>query len=762
MNKSEATPRQEPGGGTPQAGPAPAHPPYYAPGYYDSYGYAAYAGAPPVAGPLGELNLRRIVRVVRRKWLTLLAVTAFALGVGLVYTLVAKKVYRATSLLELSVRRPRIAGQQGAVLDDASAYTFQPEEVFFVTRLEKFKGATMLEETIKRLKGLEDVSSWSDERLRHLLSRNVQMTLVRRSRLVQISFDDSNPEFAAAAANAYAQAAEALAFDENKEASDSAVAWLQAQAQSQRAALEKADQSLVEFRTLNKIDVLESQKKNAEQSIADFNKSLTEIESLKVLASDLNQALQKLALDPEAAGHLPASMPRAAEIQAMLEKWISAISERDALLSKYTREHPAVQAQNKVIEVQRQQAMESIRRGKQTSESNLNLLEQQAASLQKNIELQNKRASELELQIVQKKNELTSLERERDAADISYRGILNRIEEARLSADENTASVKISERAGVPEKPIRPRVKWVLLISLILGLGAGCALMLVLDVLEDTVGGADELEDRLGLKVLAVLPHLEGVPREHIASLSLSNRFSPVAEAMAGVRSLLDTPQYAGLGKSVLVASTAPEEGKTITACNLAIMCAKSGMKTLLVDFDMRRPRISRIFKAPPGAESLAHALQNQESSSFERLPYPTECDLLQVVMSRCSQEISPAELMGGRFVRDFVRWAEGHYDRVIIDSPPFGLINDSAVLAGLVGMVILVCRPHRSRKRAIRHLLRHFQDVGAKVAGVVVNDVSPHKGRLAQYFDAYPGTAEYAQAHERDASETHNGQAPA
>jgi succinoglycan biosynthesis transport protein ExoP len=718
----------------------PSVQPYYAAMPFDPYGGVPYPGGEVSSGLLGEISFRRMLRIVRRKWRLILMVMLFMIMCGGVYYLLAPRVYRASSLVELSVRRPRIAGQQGAVIDDAAAFAFQPEEVFFITRLEKFKGNTMLDAAIAKLKTSTDTSRWSDEKLRALMRRRVAMNLVRRSRLVQISFDYSDKSFATAAANAYAQAAEELALEENKVASDSAVVWLQSQAAAQRKALEKADQALVEFRAKNKIDVMESQKRNAEQSLIDFNKSLTEIESKEVLARDLFNALTRLELKPESAGKLPASMPRAEEIQAMLEKWITAISDRDALLSKYTAQHPAVLAQDKVIEVLRRQAIEAIGRGRETAESNLRLLEKQAGSLRKKIDEQNQLASDLELQIVQRKAELGTLERERDAADISYRGILNRIEEARLSADENTATVKIVEKAATPDNPIKPRWKWILLISLFLGVGLGAVVAIVMDLLEDFVSGADDVERNLKLKILGVLPHLETGQREELATLSLNHKFSQVAETLAGVRGLLDSEQYRDVSRSVLVVSTAPEEGKTITACNLAIMCAKSGMKTLLVDFDMRRPRIERIFKPSESVESLAHVLRAQNAQLFGRLPFKTSCENLEAVMSQSADDISPADFISGRFVKDFIRWAEEHYDRVIIDSPPFGLVSDSAVLAGLTGCAVLVCRINRSRKRAIRQLLHRFNDVGAVVVGVVVNDVPNGRGPLAGYWDSYYG----------------------
>jgi tyrosine-protein kinase Etk/Wzc len=170
---------------------------------------------------------------------------------------------------------------------------------------------------------------------------------------------------------------------------------------------------------------------------------------------------------------------------------------------------------------------------------------------------------------------------------------------------------------------------------------------------------------------------MEVATRDELALASLNNRFSQVAEAFAGVRSLIDSLAGPRLSRSVMIVSTAAAEGKTITSCNLAIITAKRGLKTLLVDFDLRRPRVGRMFKVRPHANSLIHTLAAQDPARFDELPEDTECENLQVISSRPTQEISAAELMGSRIVKDFMVWAEKRYDRVIIDSP---LMESSAM----------------------------------------------------------------------------------
>jgi Mrp family chromosome partitioning ATPase len=153
---------------------------------------------------------------------------------------------------------------------------------------------------------------------------------------------------------------------------------------------------------------------------------------------------------------------------------------------------------------------------------------------------------------------------------------------------------------------------------------------------------------------------------------------------------------------------------------------------------DLRRPRIAAVFGVEGRDRELREALRGQQEDRFQKLPMATRCAGLDVIATRGALNLSPAEIVGSPSVRKFFEWAESAYERVIIDSPPFGLVSDSAVLGTLAGAVILVCRPNHSRKRALLHAARHFQNVGANVIGVLVNDVEAEKGFFFSDFSYY------------------------
>ena len=194
---------------------------------------------------------------------------------------------------------------------------------------------------------------------------------------------------------------------------------------------------------------------------------------------------------------------------------------------------------------------------------------------------------------------------------------------------------------------------------------------------------------------------------------------------MAGLRNLLDSPRYQPISQVLLLMSTQPGEGKTITSCSLAISSAQAGKRTLLVDFDMRRPRLARVWGLQIDQDhSFSHYLSAQPGRDFQKLVNPSGVEHLDVIGSLPPDNVNPASIMGSQIVPDFFQWAREHYDRVIIDSPPFGIVGDVMTLASLVDSVMIMCCPDRTHFKPIQHAARSLGESGATVIGIVVNDV--------------------------------------
>jgi polysaccharide biosynthesis transport protein len=752
MENRELDKRTVPAPGAQQPAPG-GHYPAYPSAPYPHYGRGYYYGDAPVdEGILGSLHPRRLMRVLRRKWKTVFAAVAFAMIVASFYLWTTPKIYMATCLIEMSQRRPRIMNQQSAVIEDQM---YSPSEEIYNTRLKKFGSLAFKVFAVPHFKEKNPEFGLPDAEIVAALS-GAKFSMISKSKLFQITGENSNPKLVAAVVNTLAEATELSIMDENRRASDSAVAWLQEQALSQQKKLADADQAVVNGRKANKLDVFENQKKALEASLTTINDRQAILESQAMTAQDMVNVLATMEIKPENTGKLPDTVPHSEEIKKAMESWNEAIGERDTLLIRYQPRHPEVIAKEKAIALFRARVLDAVRVAKETAQSNLGFLKAQVISMKTKTAEMTKQLDELGQKIVETGSLLTSLERERDACDVSYKGILNRIEEARLSADENTTTVKVIERASQPRFPAKPNPSQLFVLAFMIGLVGGMVLALLTDAIEDRIVNATDVEFGLGLRVIGVIPHADVGKRGELATASLSSKHGQVVEAFAGVRGILDSEQKKSGSSSVLVVtSTSPEEGKTITACNLGISFAKSGRRTVLVDMDLRKPRLGRIFSMPPDRASLIDVLWSRDDTNFPLLPFHSTCENLDIIASRPSDKLRPVDVVGDLFVRDFINWIGKNYDTVVIDTPPFGIVSDAAVLAGLAGGLVMVCRPDVSRKRSTRYAVHQFRELGVNLVGVVVNDVDLERNPILSNYDHHYSYKAYKKYYSPSAKDT-------
>jgi len=718
------------GGSSPAAYSSPSAPGYGSGGGY-YYGNGMGSGNEGDDSLMGTVTVGRMIRVCSQRWITIVVFLIMGLIAAFAVYKISPTIYEAESVFEMSMRRPSIMGVRSAVIEDNTASL---NEVFN-TRLARLRSRAVIDQIVTQYRSDYPSSTVTDEELISTLVAS-QMTLQRQSRLIRISVRSTDPQLATDLANAYAKAAEVFTADQNRNESEVAVSWLSTTTEQQKRTLERADKEMLDFRVANQLDLMASESDMTKEALGKINADILVIENDVSKATELRKTLELIQNEPEKFGSLPDSVPRSSEISESYQQLQKAQAEKNAMLARYTANHPDVKVKEKECDVYKQQFADVVSRALDTCKANLDLLQRQLAQLTPKRDELTKKMSDLELKIVSAKMKLDQLERERDVADVNYKGLLQRTREAQLASDENTAIIKQVEPASKPKRPVLPNPMIIFPAGPAIGFVLGIVFVLILDHLEDKIVGIADIEQRLRLKTLAVLPHVRRKKREQLARIVIEDKFSQFAEAIAGLRNLLDSPRYQEMSKVLLCMSTQPGEGKTITSTSLAFSCAQSGQKTLLIDFDMRRPRLAKIFeKKPTDFHSLPHTLAKADASLFETLPTPSGTENLDIVFSKASSEISPANLMGSGAIVDFFTWVREHYDRIIIDSPPFGIVGDVMVLASLADAVMIMCCPDRTRYQPIKHAARHLTEAGARVIGVIVNDVDfGSRNQFSQY----------------------------
>ncbi len=718
-------------------GTAKKSPIYYGsaqtPAYYGGgsapYYYGGSGGAPggneDADSLVGTITLGRVLRVIAQRWISVLVFLLIGLVAAFAVYRISPTIYEAKSEFTMDIRRPQ--GGRGGIADvgiDMEQFGGTYEEIFN-TRLSDWRSDKIVTKIIQQYRANYPASTTTERELIETLADS-ELELIRHSRLITIAVRSTTANLAASLANAYAEAIENFTDEENKLRCDKAVAQIHEQVEKQRRQDESVAKQLLDFRTKNKIDDLNSEREILQQSLQKTTADVLEMRTQVTAATEWEKVLRAAQETPENFGALPTAVPRSSEIGEAYTRLQNGKMEMNALLARYTRNHPEVKAHEKQLETIKQEFVDAVSRALATAHGNLAAYKNQLAVFEKNSEKLRTELALIGQKIVSADAGLKQLEQEKEVSSTILTDLMQKENEARIAAEQNNEIVRVGRPALVPTKPVLPNPIIIFSAGAVLSLALGLLFVLVLDHLEDTIVSLQDIEGRLALKVLAVLPHIRRKKREQVAKFIAENKYSQFAEAMAGLRNLLDSPRYQPVSKVLLLMSTQPGEGKTSTSCSLAISSAQAGKRTLLVDFDLRRPCLARVWGFKIDLDhSFSHYLSRKDGArDFASLVMASGIEHLDVVASLPPDNVNPASVMGSQVVPDFFKWARANYDRVIIDSPPFGIVGDVMTLASLVDSVMIMCCPDRTHFKPIQHAARSLGESGATVIGIVVNDV--------------------------------------
>jgi len=682
-------------------------------------------------GPVGGMDFIRLFHIVLRRWMTVVLLSIAGMLGGILYTQLVSPVYKAHAEFEMSVRRPRVINNE-AVFEDNNFS--RDTDAIFNTRFAKFKSPAMeklaTREYIERYGNLTRTPNGlgiGRYALALWIREDVNWSKDPNANIVRVSYESSDPEFSSQLVNVLTHCAGVLMMKENQALSDEAVKWLISQVDEQRTSLEGVEKQLASIREEVQIDSLQQRKTALGQSLVSVSQEkedlISQLTSRKTVY-DFVSGLRDADLDLEM---LPTGLPKEEQLNELIRTWRGANDELLLVADRYTELHPEYRKAEEKEARSRGRLEQFITLSSMAVQNKIELLEKQVKQVDKRIDAMKSEALELEQKLASGMQQIQRVERKRDAADNAYQSMLRRMEEARMSADENMAYTKVIRNAEVPRIPVRPRKLRVLVFAIIFGFLAGCGLAIVMEFWLDKVSSVNDLK-MLGLNVLGTIPTQKKIDsRGELATIGLRDKFNHLVEIFSGINALICSDKYIEQTKMLLICSIFPGEGKTVSACNLAISSALNGARTLLFDGDLRRPQLSNIFNISEDHPSLLEWLSNGKGElSHEQLISKDIIENLDVITSRPLKEINPAELLGRSQLAELLTWARGRYDRVIIDSPPLGPVGDALVFANQADSVVVISRVGKTRRRALRFVLARFHETEVPVLGCIANDV-PH-----------------------------------
>lgn len=438
-----------------------------------------------------------------------------------------------------------------------------------------------------------------------------------------------------------------------------------------------------------------------------------------------------------------------------LRERISQLKEqRDALLVTYTAEWPAVKkldVQIKGLEAELQKAPAEI-----------------LTSIQRRFEAAV--SKEKLLRDSYDKQKATTTQQTRDTIDLmalthqleTNKQLLNTLVQRKRELDVSNGNagneVSIATPSRLPKSPVGPPRLRNIIIAFFLSLGGGIGLALLLDFLDDTVKSVEDVDRYIHLPALALIPaggdrapRLQGAlrggpppaPSNTTALAMITDARSPIAESYRHLRTSLLLSSAGKPPKTILITSSQPAEGKTTTGINTAFMLAQTGAEVLMIDCDLRRPRLHAQFELP-NTKGLTTWLSGEKNLDV----LIQKCDKAPNLKVLTSGPVppNPAELLGSEEMRKLLNILSEQYNHIIIDSPPAISFTDASILSTMVDGVILVVHGGRSSRAVVRRAKQQLLDVGAHVFGVVLNNVKVD-ARDDYYYSRY-----YSHYYESDA----------
>ena len=432
---------------------------------------------------------------------------------------------------------------------------------------------------------------------------------------------------------------------------------------------------------------------------------------------------------------------------AKLREKITDLRDKDtALLQKYTKEWPEVQQ----VEGQIAQLEAELKKAPTEVVASMKAKADAAASQLKG--LQAAYAKESGLTAEQTKNIIELASKRADlASDQQYLNTLfQKRRELNAVTGETGTRVSIENPSRLPRAPVGPARMKVILIAFVLSLLAGIGLAFLLDFLDDSIKTVDDVDRYINLPALALIPamrndkpRLRGAgdapvdPNEATALALVKDPRSPIAESYRHLRTSLLLSSAGKSPRTILVTSSQPSEGKTTTAINTAFMLAQTGAKVLIVDCDLRRPRLHAHFNIS-NARGLTNCLSGEASEIDSVIQDCAHQPNLKLLPSG-PMPPNPAELLGSEEMRKLLVLLSEKFTHVIVDSPPAISFTDASILSTFVDGVILVVHGGRSSRAVVRRAKQQLLDIGAHIFGIVLNNVKIEKSQ-DYYYGGYYG----------------------
>src|SRR5712692_6591404 len=738
--------------------------------------------------PLQDSVLREYIRVlIKRKWVVIGSV-AIIFGVVAIATLRSTRIYDAEGSISIGKVDPmmfNLKESPNGGVDYYDSTDLETEasilrsdllalQVIKQLNLDKQREFGGSAETPTTSLGLTTDELQPDSaRTSALLGAfkgSLRVTVRPNNRIIDIHYRSADKDLAARVVNTlihtYIEQNFKTRFESTMQASD----WLSKQLVDLQIKVETSQEKLVKYQKEHEILGIDEKQNITTAKLDELNKELTAAESDRMQREAVYRQTQSN--DPEAVaaaiiadtagggtGAGSVLLDKLREQQAGLKIQVAELS------TQFGPSYPKVaQLNNQLKEIDRQLQSE-------TNKAVDHLKGQYLAALQRenmlrgSFEKQKQEANKLNESAI----EYSILKRDLDSNRTLYEGLLEKLKEAGVTAGLRSNNFRIIDAARVPTSPSEPNIPRNLSFALVLGVISGVGLAFLLENMDNTVRTPEQAQAISGLPSLGMIPLGSKLAnhgatgkrlaltasKEVVETVTLVRPQSQMAESYRALRTSLLLSNLGAPPKVIMVTSARPQEGKTTTSINSAIVLAQKGVRVLLVDADLRRPSIHKTLGMGPRS-GLSNVLTGSATVQQTIATSPILPNLF--IMPAGTPPPNPAELLASSHMKDLLAELREQFDHIVIDTPPTLPVTDAVVLSPRADATILVIRSGQTTKQALRRARDILMQVNAHVAGVLLNAVDLTSPDYYYYYE-YQG--KYSQYYQEDPADTGNEAEP-
>jgi succinoglycan biosynthesis transport protein ExoP len=684
-------------------------------------------------------------RILRKRGWAVVATLVIILALSIIFTLKTTRLYQATSKVAIFPETPNVLGLKG-LEDSAPDYQY---EVTLETQAAILRSDSLAMKVIEAMRldqlpafgGTAQsqagdsirVSSMQPDPVRAagLLGAfrgGLSVQLVPESRLVQISYTHPDPRLATEIVNALVRTFIEENFKTKYEAVTQTSDWLSTELADLQLRVQTSQEKLVRYQKDHSILGVDEKQNIVTAKLDELNKELTAAETDRIQKESNNNLA--MTGDPGAFSK-PSPQGASSMLQKLREREAELNTQHAQTTTQFGSGYPKVtELNNQLKQLRTEIAAEETRMQRDIRDEYLAAVQRENL-LKTAFEQQKQEANQLNESAI----EYSVLKREAESNRQLYQDLLQRLKEAGVSAGLRSSNIRVVDVARTPTYPIKPNVPRNIELGLLLGLVCGLGLAFVLESLDTSVRSMEELSAISTLPALGTIPlqlSTNGNLRKRLKTVSANTEKSELpalvtyarpksqaAEAYRSLRTSILLSSYGSPPKVILVTSAMPQEGKTTISANSALVLAQRGSRVLLVDADLRRPGIDKLFgfRSRGGLSSLISGVDKVEDVVVKFAEVPNLW-----ILPAGPIPPQPAELLGSSVMKDHIAHWRTVFDHIIIDTPPCLSVTDAVLLSPEADRVILVARSGKTSKYALRRACDLLIQVNARVMGIVLN----------------------------------------